>query len=397
MQILLVQLVGQDTVTGEISKISGEKYTIDGTTYKLSKNEVEGVAEGPGTTPAAKDKVELSLDAYGYVYKIEADATNRLYAAVLKVGSTEDDFGGDATYTVKMLTAAGETLVANVDEDYDGYEAAITDAVGKTKGSVTAPTIVKYHLNSSNEIDFIEGVTATSNNAKKKVSSAGYYNGYAMASNVAIFSVTGNDPADADNYSIVKYEDAIGKEFVASYATNSDDKIVMMLADDLVAQDVIFGMVTGSGTNSSDAGAYVEVLTKDGETTSYNCSPSVKDQILTAAGTNKENLIGFKVSSDNEIKSGKFEAVATKADFLGGDDVQKASGAVVKIENSRITIGTASYAYTSDVVVFDNDNDDNKYTADGSTSDIEAGYTVAMYDIDGEDGVYDIIVITARK
>ena len=37
---------------------------------------------------------------------------------------------------------------------------------------------------------------------------------------------------------------SIGKEFSASYALNGGDKIVLMIADDLVANDVIFGLVT---------------------------------------------------------------------------------------------------------------------------------------------------------
>ena len=52
-----------------------------------------------------------------------------------------------------------------------------------------------------------------------------------------------------------------------------------------------------------------------------------------------------------------------------------------------------SYGYTNDVVIYKYDADDNKYKADGDTSDIETGKTVAMFDIDGEDSVYDVVVI----
>ena len=413
--------VGQKVVNGEISKITdnGKKYTIDGTTYKLAQYETDGISTSSSgysiaSTESVKagDKAELTLDAY-YVYKLEADSTSRLYAAVLKLGKDNDSYG-ETTYSVKMLTANGETVVANVDDDYEeDFVKAMAGKAGKDTegfdpnkyyaGNVDNKTIVKYHLNSSNEIDFIESANDKNSATDKKVTSGGYYNGYALASNVTIFSYNGADTAKdyakADNYTVLKYDSAIGKEFSATYALDDDDKIVLMVADDLVANDIIFGLVTGSGSNNSDAGYYVEVLTADGKTTSYDCTKAVKDNITgtSVAGKDMQNLIGFKVSSNNEIKSGNFKVVADEKNFLGGDDVLAKSGIVAKIENGRITIPSGSYAYTNNVVVFDNDNDDNEYKADASTSDIEVGDTVAMYDIDGEDGVYDIIVITAHK
>ena len=112
--------------------------------------------------------------------------------------------------------------------------------------------------------------------------------------------------------------------------------------------------------------------------------------------------MGFKVNSNNEIKSGNFAKVETKAEFLGGDDVTVQTGEVTAIANNRITLdstGDISYGYTDDVVIYKYNADDSEYNVDGNTSDIEAstadtdGSTVAMFDIEGEDGVYDVIVI----
>ena len=399
--------VGQKTVSGEISKVTdgGKKYTIDGTTYKLSNNEVNGVtANHIAADVSAGDKAELTLDAYGYVYKLEADSANRVYAAVLKCGRDNDAYG-ETTYSVKMLAADGNVVVANVDEDYENKYITAMDGTN-LQGSVDAATIVKYHLNSSNEIDFIEKVTSTPTTEKKKVSSSGYYDGYALASNVAIFSFNGTDYSKADDYSIVKYENAIGKEFKASYALNSDDKIVMMVADDLVAQDVIFGIVTGSGTNNSDAGAYIEVLKTNGETASYDCSTAVRKAIVDTVGVN-DKLFAFKLSGNNEIKGtaagNNWDVVPAYGniakDFLGGDDVKGVNGKVAKINNDRVTFTGSedTYGYSSNVVVYKYNTDDSEYKADASTSDIvtdkgASNDSIAMFDID-EDGVFDIIVI----
>ena len=391
--------VGQETVTGELTKITNkEKYTIDGTEYKLAANEVDGIESGSADYSIANDvkagdSVTITLDAYGNIYKLEPDSANRLYAAVLKTGSDKNAYN-EITYSIQFLNAEGETVTANVDEDYEAdYVKAMGDTLN-TPGKVTAPTIVKYHLNSANEIDYIEKADATNSAVDKKVSSSGYYNGYELASNVVIFSFNGDDYGKADNYTVVARENAIGKEFTASYALNSDKKIALMIADDLVANDVIFGLVTGNGVDNSDAGYYVDVLTLDGETVSYNCSQKVSEGIL-AASEGGKNLMGFKVSSNNEIKTGNYAKVETKTDFLGGDDVISQTGAVASIANGRVTIGADSYAYTDSVVIYKYDADDKIYKTDGSISDIttDGKTTVAMFDITGEDSVYDVIVI----
>ena len=391
--------VGQETVTGELTKITNkEKYTIDGTEYKLTANEVDGIESDSADYSIANDvkagdSVTITLDAYGNIYKLEPDSANRLYAAVLKTGSDKNAYN-EITYSIQFLNAEGETVTANVDEDYEAdYVKAMGDTLN-TPGKVTAPTIVKYHLNSANEIDYIEKADATNSAVDKKVSSSGYYNGYELASNVVIFSFNGDDYGKADNYTVVARENAIGKEFTASYALNSDKKIALMIADDLVANDVIFGLVTGNGVDNSDAGYYVDVLTLDGETVSYNCSQKVSEGIL-AASEGGKNLMGFKVSSNNEIKTGNYAKVETKTDFLGGDDVISQTGAVTSIANGRVTIDKDSYAYTDSVVIYKYDADDKIYKTDGSISDIttDGKTTVAMFDVTGEDSVYDVIVI----
>ncbi|MEI3501327.1 MAG: hypothetical protein V8Q39_07590 [Anaerovoracaceae bacterium] len=104
---------------------------------------------------------------------------------------------------------------------------------------------------------------------------------------------------------------------------------------------------------------------------------TVMNDILSEAGSdNLKNLMGFKVSSNNEIKSGNYAKVVTEDKFLGGDDVLAKTGKVDKIENGRITLkdsDAGSYGYTNDVVIYKYDADDNKYKADGDTSDIETG------------------------
>ena len=100
--------VGQQVVNAELTKVtSNEKYTVDGTEYKLAAKETAGISESsPGYSIAsdvkAGDEVELSLDAYGYIYKLEADSANRLYAAVLKTGKDTDAYN-ETTYSLQFF------------------------------------------------------------------------------------------------------------------------------------------------------------------------------------------------------------------------------------------------------------------------------------------------------
>ena len=392
--------VGQKTVTGKVTKITDkDKYTIDGTVYEL----VKGVDNSDIDTIDAGDTVTVSLDAYGDIYKLEADSANGSYAVALKADKTSAY--GEDTYILQFLNAAGEVVTAKVDSDYNDAFVKAMDEFDGSKDSKLEPckasktVIVEYHLNSSDEIDSIAICNTGVAGAEKKVSNAGYYDGYELANNVVIFSYNGADYSKADNYTVVEREDAIGKEFKASYTTE-DGKIVLMVADDLVASDVVYGLVTGSGSNDSDAGHYVTVLEPNGEANDYNCSNTTLEKI-TGFGNNA--LIGFKLSSNNEIKLNNVVEVDTGVETtLGGDKVLKQEGEVSIIENGRITLETdtsTSYGFSKDVVVYKLDGEE--YKTDGDISDIlepttdpvVAGSTIAMFDIEGEDGVYDVIVI----
>ena len=392
--------VGQKTVTGKVTKITDKnKYTIDGTVYELVKD----VDNSDIDTIDAGDAVTVSLDAYGDIYKLEADSANGSYAVALKADKTSAY--GEDTYMLQFLNAAGEVVTAKVDSDYNGAFVKAMDEFDGNEDSKLEPckasktVIVEYHLNSSDEIDSIAICDTGAPGEKKKVTNAGYYDSYELANNVVIFSYNGVDYSKADNYTVVEREDAIGKEFKASYTTE-DGKIVLMVANDLVASDVVYGLVTGSGSNDSDAGHYVTVLEPNGEANDYNCSKATLDKIV---GFGDNALIGFKYSSNNEIKSVNVVKVDTGVETtLGGDKVLKQEGEVSNIENGRITLKantSTSYGFSKDVVVYKLDGEE--YKTDGDISDIlepttnpaVAGSTIAMFDIEGEDGVYDVIVI----
>ena len=86
--------VGTQTVTGEASKISsnGKTVTIEGKGYKYAYDEVsqdlDNAAEpdNKGNYPIeAGDGVELTLDAYGYIYNFEQTSGKAdKYAVVLQ-------------------------------------------------------------------------------------------------------------------------------------------------------------------------------------------------------------------------------------------------------------------------------------------------------------------------
>ena len=59
-------MVALEKLTGELTRKSGDKYTIDGTVYELSASEGTELSE-----VAVKDTVDFYLDSYGYIVKID--------------------------------------------------------------------------------------------------------------------------------------------------------------------------------------------------------------------------------------------------------------------------------------------------------------------------------------
>lgn len=158
--------VGTETVTGTVSRVSsdGDGVTIDGTVYKYAENELEGMFDGADTLDiAAGDEVTLYLDAYGYIFDFEATSSADDFAVVLQTGETSGISGG---LEIKLFLADGtDRIFAVDDEDIDA--SIITSSGAWTSAwDETAPasTLIKYGLNSSNEIDTIEVVENETNN-----------------------------------------------------------------------------------------------------------------------------------------------------------------------------------------------------------------------------------------
>ncbi|WP_130862876.1 S-layer homology domain-containing protein [Bacilliculturomica massiliensis] len=447
--------VGQNTVKGEVTKMnsSRSKITIDGTQYKYASNELKNNRISSDAVLDTKvdtgDEIEIYLDAYGYIYdydEISGQADN--YAVVLKTEDKEDNKISSSA-KIKLFLADGTNKVFEVDEDEildggiigsDDKEAVTTSALNPTPGAwntntIKPGTLIKYGVDKSgvitdiraqasvpggntgvanvtdNAIDVIDNMAASK---KANITEKGYYDGASIASDAVIFNfdgdnfVLGSDMDDADDYGVASYEKILDKDDVrALYVYDNDDKeIVAMVVFDVTSSDDIYGVVVGSGKNNSDAGAYFDMLI-DGAGVNKNGDKS-------DVGRNKyKDLSLIKYDTDGDVKS--FTSWSAGTGFATGDKQIRAelttvdtakkptlnnrtfsyndplsyttAGAVTSIPNS-ITIDRDAYIYVWDRV-------DEEWQL-GSTSDLrnlKDGSKVIFYDVQDEDGIYDIILI----
>ena len=215
--------VGTETVTGEITKKYTDKITIDGKTYKFS---TLGDVTASDEMFTAGNEVKLFLDYSGKIYAAElVNGMAGNYAVVIDATEADGDDTADLAtgldakaLKVKMILADGtvKTFEANASKLND-----VKDFNVKAWNDATdIATLVTYELNSSDQIVNIAAVEKSGSATNAKVSAAGYYNGYAIADNAAIFKVDKETTKDSD-YAVISKDSLAGTSKVtADYKLN---------------------------------------------------------------------------------------------------------------------------------------------------------------------------------
>ena len=443
--------VGAERPTGVVSKLnSGEtKVTIDGNTYKYTSKEMEGnkvdgaVATGKIDTD---DEVTLYLDAYGYIYdtkKVSGSADK--FAIVLTAGKTAGLKGGDPQ--VELLLADGTTKIFDVNKDVKDKSPLLVDNDGKWKADalnyVTKGAIVKYGLDKSGEITTLYVATSPSAvgngssgkigaipdedlefyadlTAKNKISSKGYFDGKEIATDAVIFdydesnfTTWGKLSDDDDDYSVAKYDSVLDSDEVNAYYVYDTDKkeVVAMLLDGAGSSNNVFGVVAGNGKNNSDAGAYFNMFI-DGKDVSYNGDDALvskndrMDLVFVKFDGNGDisDFYGWNHTTDKVqyVSTGSLSAdmktnvysdntfkFANSAQVLknGGEKDKTTNGALLA-NGDRITLDKSVVVYTYDRV-----DEEWQIGSKSDLNDLRKGDWAKFYDVDDEDGVYDIVLI----
>lgn len=417
------------TVSGEITKVNTakDKFTIDGVTYKKSAQWVGG------TAPKAGDNVKFFLDYSGKIYDFDkVSGTANKIATVL-------DFANSTTLAKPQLEL---TLADGTDKTFDVsgsdvYDKDGTVADNKLAGMSDSKTfdttaiakgdLIKYDVNSSGLINDIEVLVTVNTHVLKanasSITASGYYAGKKIASDAVLFTydnstiwstttfnAIGTAALDGDDFDATTLDAVKDSTDVQAYYHLDDDGVIdaMIINSNSVGNDDIFGVVTDNGTNSSDAGKFVEVLV-DGATATYDTSNtySVYTSVYAISfNGNKEATLDAVTSSEADWNT---SSVATSGAFL----LKVTSDKVVTVNTGAANIvagatgGKAPFALTSSssfsldskVHVYVWDNDDACYTV-GTVSDLKDNniQKISFYDLftdtDNEDGVADLVLIT---
>ena len=420
--------VGTKVVTGEVTKKTNSKLTIDGTAYKLAPEAIAKSKSISEINPG--DKVTLYLDYNGKIYDYDLDeATAGDYALIVTAtkdkAPTDDAIASDVK--VQLYTADGKATVYNVngekyqDNSTKGTTPSATawstvTATAISKSPVSTLRIVKYSLSDGKVTKLQLGDTITKNNTKlsikfkaaanMKITKAGYLNDtvntYKLADSVKIFAA----PYDStDGFKFNKTEDlsvltraSVLNTDVNAYQAilNSDKEIVALLVDSEATSEDQYGVATATSKisvngSSEDAVTFYIDSTEYADQQLDGTTPVLMDSANT---TNAAVLYKIKKTTSN-----KYSFTAENAT----KKVAVTTAAALKVSGDRVTFTDGSTLnLASNVVIYKYDKSDDKTTV-GSYSDrldlvsddvqYAAFYKTATKTDDDNYGLVDYIVI----
>jgi molybdopterin-binding protein len=383
--------VGTEVVTGKVTRISGDDFTIDGKVYAF--------AEEPATNykPGAGDTVKIHLDYAGDIYKcVKEKGEADKYAIVLDVANGTPGFAGkDAKINLFLADGTEKAFAVDEEEVTDSILKAGSDKIEWLSNDVTTGAIIKYGVDKDGVIDEI----VTKVNVDKSgatdidITKKGVYDKNEISSDVVIFTVEAFTPKskEADDYGITTLEKVLdSKAVMAKYVLDKDKIVAMLIKSDVAGGDDVFGVVVDSALNDSDAGYEITLLIGKTETT-YDA----KKIPFEAADSEKLYKLAFNTSGDiTSLGAIDADIVATSAAML------KVSGNVVTItsvagiETPGSFVDGSKITLDRDVVVYKWNVNDKCYEV-GAVRDIQnTTKVVEFYDAIDDDGVYDFVLIT---
>ena len=400
--------VGTEIVTGEVTKINSTstKITVDGKVYE--KSAAPGNDAVDWAAIDLEDEVEFSLDYYGDVYAVEIlDSEADNFAIILETGQGDASINGKDG-VAKLFLADGTDNIFTMDDDLVVAGVIAADgiwAAGYTTNTA-AGTIVEYGLDEDGNIDALTvfptatvltgAVTATDT----EVTTKGYFDGKAVASDVMVYTYDGARAdaatlkADEDSYGITTLDQIKGKEYAdVDYLYDDDAKqiVAMVIIGTGSSDDEVYGLVTGwFNTTASDTDMMVTVLV-DGVEEEYELTTAGKTDI-TAAGFNADLLQMLEFTASGQVKGAVEVDAHAVLEATEADLVETGVALTAAYENGVLSTVVDEYTVDADAIAYKWDVVELEFTKKTvSKSNLAIGVTVDLYDLD-EDGVLDIIL-----
>ena len=365
----------------EVTRVTGTtSFVADGTTYKFNSNVTF-------SSDVKKDSVlDLYLDTYGYVMKVDVSKASSDYAYVIKTGADEGRYDDEANYYAKVLLADGTQTEITVDEDCLGKT---TDGFGTKKEALRQMEgdIVEYTKDSKDVYTLkSQADSATGKVEIKKGESAMTFGGTTKyANSKTIFLVQSGTDSKATYTTYTGYANvpSMSKDSGATYTVycKSGDvaTIVFVSGVSATSKDIVYVLSSkaASKVDDSDAGVYYEYkAVVNGEITTVKMDEKI-------ATDGKSDVLYGSISyadKDNEILD---TSACDPFSIDKTDDSYSMTGKVTaEAKDDIIGIDNKSYALSSDVELYAVTGGDKIET--GALADVAKDGTVTVIVKNGE-------------
>ncbi len=367
----------------EVTRVTGTtSFVADGTTYKFNSNVTF-------SSDVKKDSVlDLYLDTYGYVMKVDVSKASSDYAYVIKTGADEGRYDDEANYYAKVLLADGTQTEITVDEDcltgssFPDKKKALRqmegDIVEYTKDSKDVYTLKSQDNNSISSTDGKVEI-------KKGESAMTFDSTTKYANSKTIFLVQSGTDSKATYTTYTGYANvpSMSKDSGATYTVycKSGDvaTIVFVSGVSATSKDIVYVLSSkaASKVDDSDAGVYYEYkAVVNGEITTVKMDEKI-------ATDGKSDVLYGSISyadKDNEIlDTSACDPFSTDKT----DDSYSMTGKVTaEAKDDIIGIDNKSYALSSDVELYAVTGGDKIET--GALADVAKDGTVTVIVKNGE-------------
>ena len=374
----------------DVTKTTGtSSFVANGETYKYSKT----ISASNKDDVKVDSVLDLYLDAYGYVIKVDVSKASSDYAYVVDTGNDSGRYDDENAYYAKLLLADGTVVEAEIDEDslkgdkpadklkdLQGMKNFIVEYTKSSKDIYTIKSVSKSALTSGN-------VEINKGEAGMKLGSAttNYYansktiflvqSGTGSKATYAVYTGYANVPdlkANYGNYAVyckTEGSNLATMVFISGVSASSDD--------------IVYVLSSKKGTEVKDSdGTYYEYkAVVNGEITTIKM-----DERLASDGTADVllNVIAY-YDTDNEILDASECKEYSKTTT---DDTYQLANAEVTAEAKDGVIGLKkdaadkTYAISDKVEVYAVTKGDKIET--GVLADVEKGMTVTAIVKNGE-------------
>ncbi|MEJ5966175.1 S-layer homology domain-containing protein [Flavonifractor porci] len=332
----------------EVTRVNGTtSFVADGTTYKFNSNVTFS------DDVKVNSVLDLYLDTYGYVMKVNVSKASSDYAYVVDTGASKGVYSNEDNYYAKLVLADGTQTEVTVDGDklsgssFTDKKATLDalkgDIVEYTKDSKDLYTLTSKQDSATGKVEIKKGESAMTFGGDTKYANSKtifiVQSGTGSKATYATYTGYANVPSmNSSNgtYTVFcKSGDVATIVFVSGVATSSKD-IVYVLASK-----------AGVKVNDTDAGTYWEYkAVVNGEITTVKMNKEI-------TGNDGKDVLYSSISyadKDNEILDK--DACVTYTPDKGDNYALKDRKVTAEAKDGIIGIGGTNYALSSEVELY---------------------------------------------